>query len=133
MTEPTPLEVAAALRATADFCRAPHSAKAHGTEAKNAKGDDVSPLSPDAVSWCAIGHIRRELRIECGDAAESLFVATEAVGMRGQACNLFLAFDRGVIEEDGYEEAAAMLEARAVEIEDALPVATRDGVAVSVT
>lgn len=116
MTDPTPLEIAAALRSAAEFCRGPEDLKCHGTEAKNARGDDCSPLSPQAKTVCAIGFIRRRLHIVARPDRESLFVATELVGMRGQACDLFMAFDKG-----WYETAASMLDERAAELEASIP------------
>src|SRR5258706_15896703 len=116
---PTPLEVAAALRSAAEFCRDPDSPKAQHIWAKTANGVPTWANAPDAVSWCALGWACRQLEIQA--PTELPLDARDITGI------FDFAFNYG-----DFEPAALACERAAAKLEASLPLAaervTRDEV-----
>lgn len=66
----TPEQVVDALRATAEFCRDPNAPKCTGNYAETKDhrafldGKRVTPTSPEATSWCAMGFLCYQLGVD---------------------------------------------------------------------
>lgn len=104
---PSPLEVAAALRSTAEFCRDPESPKnLYAVEAFDADDHMCLPTDPDAAKWCAIGYFKHVL---------SYNGSFRAI-VPGSAAAIHAPFDEG-----RYEACALNLEERAAELEASIP------------
>lgn len=116
MTDPTALEIAAALRSAAEFCRDPDSSKVHFQPARSADGRGVPPCSPEATGWCALGYAAKALGLghETGDMIYATF---HKVGV--DVDTIWPVFD-----DERYEEAANVLECAAAVIEDTIPTTT---------
>jgi hypothetical protein len=110
MTCPTPLEIAAALRSTAEFCRDPDSPKCHGHAAVDEHGNDATASDSVPVAWCAVGWLAKELGT--GWRQGMRFACTPFDN------DLVPMFDRG-----DHLGAADLLTAEAERIESTLPTA----------
>lgn len=109
MTNPTPLEIAAALRSTAEFCRQPDSPKTQGRYACDALGNECDPEGPTAANWCAVGWFSKEVGLDL-NAAEDIL----------PPCRITRMFDNGY-----HCDVAAVLDDQAAQIEAGIPTQAR--------
>lgn len=117
MNDPTPLEVALALRQAAediihiDFPRAYHAS------ARDAHDAPCAPHSDEAVAWCAIGQTCRILGVRSIFETQ-IAIDKQSINWTTYYCNLIATpFDRGATRE-----AAMRMREIAGLIENAIPV-----------
>jgi hypothetical protein len=63
-------ETRAAVLRAADFFVANPTARTTSRLARNKVGEPVSPTSPNAICWCAVGRIAKELGVGYDEASQ---------------------------------------------------------------
>jgi hypothetical protein len=108
MSDPTPLEIAAALRSTAEWIRDPQSPRYNGGAycVDDDENNYHDPNAPEATKWCAVGYFAKIINAADIPAAERLIPKEE---LR----QIWRAFDLRHFElsASGMEAVASALEA----------------------